>query len=259
MTVTEATSVQGSQAVDRALSILWLFDDQTERLTASEAAVRLGVHRSTASRLMSALARHRLLEIDQRSGGYVLGLGLVSLAGHVLGRFPVRDGAREIARRLRDETEANVYLGVLHGDEVVYIDQVSSPHVRLSIDWVGRRQRLAAGVTGAVLLAFQPPQVISELLREAQAEGDPSAPQLDHELLGRARDLGYLARYEDPVDDHAVVAAPIRDRRGDVVAALCVAVMRHRIDASCFAHQLIPAAVGAAARISESLGYAQHH
>jgi DNA-binding IclR family transcriptional regulator len=252
--VREASAVPGSQAVERALCILGLFDERSERLTIGEVAQRLGVHRSTASRLMATLERHRLLELDG-PGTYRLGLGLVSLAGHVLTRFPVRDGAREIVRRLRDDTEENVYLGVLDGDEVIYIDQVSSPHVRLSLDWVGRRQRLAAGVTGVVLLAYQPPDAIDELLRESRAEGDSAVPHLGHELLARVRDQGHLARYEDPVEAYAAVAVPVRDRGGAVVAALCLSVPHHRTTAEHFERELVPAAVRGAALISENLGY----
>ena len=40
-------SVAGTQAVDRALSILQAFDDQTPELGVADVASRLGVHRST--------------------------------------------------------------------------------------------------------------------------------------------------------------------------------------------------------------------
>src|SRR5437870_5898201 len=162
-------AVAGSQAVDRALSILGPFDERTTELTIAAAAARLGVHRSTASRLLAALERHGLLE--DTGGGYRLGLGLVSLAGLVLNRFPARAIARDVLRDLRDSTGETAYLGLLDGREVVYIDQASSPHVAVNVDWVGYRQALTAGVTGFLLLAYQPPAVIEELLRESDANG----------------------------------------------------------------------------------------
>lgn len=251
-----ATTVPPVQSADRVLALLGLFDEQTMRLTPSQAGGLLGVHRSTASRLMATLERHRLLEVDRQAGGYVLGLGLVTLAGQVLSRYPVRDGGREIVRRLRDETGANVYLGVLDADEVVYIDQVSSPHVRLGTDWVGARQRLAAGVTGAVLLAFQPDAVVAELLAEARSEErDPARPRLDQALVARIRTDGHLSRIDPEVDDHAGVAVPIRDQQGEVVAALCLSTPTHRTDAEHFAAEMVPAALRAAARISEQMGH----
>src|SRR5581483_1979235 len=64
--------VTGSQAVDRALSLLRLFDERTDELTIAQAAAQLGVHRSTASRFLSSLERHGLLELhDDREVVYI--------------------------------------------------------------------------------------------------------------------------------------------------------------------------------------------
>src|SRR5438067_3594082 len=160
-------SAGGTQAVDRALSVLQWFDERTPSLGVGEVADRLGVHRSTASRLLAALERQGFVELEPEGGRYRLGLRLVSLAGLVLNRFPVRGLARDVLRALRDETEETAYLGLLDGREVIYIDQASSPHVAVNVDWVGARQRLTEGATGFLLLAFQPPDVIDELVRDA--------------------------------------------------------------------------------------------
>ncbi len=248
----ETTKPSGVQAVDRALEILELFEEPDARLTITEIAAALGVHRSTASRLVAVLERHRLLEHDRRS--YALGLGLVSLAGHVLNRFPVRARAADILRDLRDATGETVYLGVPDQDELIYIDQAPSPDVRLNVDWVGRRQRLTAGITGAVILAFAPAETIVELLRAGRSDGDPAAQHLDAPELARIRKTGYLARYNDPSSHWAVVAVPIRDRLGDVVAALCLDAPHHRVSQRHFDATLVPSTIRAGAHISERLG-----
>jgi len=254
--VAQATKSAGAQAVDRALEVLELFDEPESRLTITEIAAALGVHRSTASRLVAALERHRLLEHDGRR--YALGLGLVSLAGHVLNRFPARARAADLIRDLRDTTGETVYLGVPDQDEIIYIDQAPSPHLAHSADWVGRRQRLTAGLTGAVILAFAPDETTTELLRAGQSEGDPAAQHLKPEDLAHIRQTGYLARYDDPTGNWAVVAAPIHNSRGDIVAALCLDAPHHRVDQHHFNQTLVPAATRTAAHISERLGYTRH-
>jgi DNA-binding IclR family transcriptional regulator len=248
----------GSQAVDRALSVLGLFDHTTEWLTIGEVATAIGVHRSTASRLVAVLERHRLLERDARSGAFTLGLGLVSLSGHVLNRFPVRASAREIVRAVRDETGETTFLGVVDGDEVIYIDQATTLHMQVELDWVGRRHALTHGVTGALLLAYQPPEVIAELLAEARSEGRPETALIDGEVMAGVRRDGHYARFDDPYKGDAAVAAPLRDRRGAVVAAFCVGGPRHRISRARFDGELVPAALRAAALISERLGFGSH-
>jgi IclR family acetate operon transcriptional repressor len=240
----------GAQAVDRALSILAFFDERTSELTIAEVAERLGVHRSTASRLLSALERHGLLE--SVPAGYRLGLGVVSLAGLVLNRFPARAVAHDVLRELRDDTGETAYLGLLDGHEVVYIDQVSSPHVAVHGDWVGYRQPLTAGASGALLLAYQPPEVIEELLRASSDRVGRGVPtELD---LAAIRRRGYLARVSGDDATGAGVAAPVRDHRGATVAALSVWGPRHRVEER-LERELVPAVLRAAARVSEGLGY----
>ena len=249
------SATRGSQAVDRALSVLWLFNEQAESRSVGEVADAIGVHRSTAARLLAALERHGLIERDEQSGRYRLGLALVSLAGHVLDRFPARASGRQILGELRDRLGETVYLGVLDGSSVVYIDQASSPQVKQHVDWVGYRQTLTEGVTGAMLLAFQPPGVVSDLVSGGM-DGDGGAAPTQRELAD-VRSRGYLARFPDPVSGLVVIAAPVRHHRSDVVAAITLVAPAYRVDRRRFDEELVPATLDAAARVSESLGYTQ--
>lgn len=241
--------------MDRALSILWLFDEQRETLSVADVAEALELHRSTAWRMLGALQRAGLVEQDAVTGRFRLGLALVSLAGHVLDRFPARASGRKVLTDLRDETGETTYLGVLDGLSVVYIDQASSPHVRRNVDWVGYRQSLTEGVTGAMLLAFQPPDVIAALRDAAAREGQLSGQPLDEHMLAAVRERGYLARLRDPVSGLAVVGTPVRDHRAEVVAGITVAAPGHRVERDRLEGELVPATLHAAALVSESLGY----
>lgn len=243
---------RGSQAVDRALSILWLFDEQTETLSAGEIAAEVGVHRSTAWRLLGALEHAGLVEQDPVTGRFRLGIALISLAGHVLDRFPARAAGRKVLSDLRDRLEETAYLGVMEGASVIYIDQASSPHVRHHVDWVGHRQSLTEGVTGSLLLAFQPPEVIEEMVRD---RGSEVSVHPNPRALAEVRQAGYLARSPDPISGLVVVGAPVRDHRSDVVAAITVTAPPHRVDRKRLDDELLPAVLQAAAKVSEALGY----
>src|SRR5258706_12804758 len=115
----------GAKAVDRALTILGFFDEGQSELTVADVAARLGVHRSTASRLLAALERHGLLE--STAAGYRLGLRAVSLGGLVLNRFPARAIARDGLGELGATTEETAYLRPRDGDEAVYLRQATNP------------------------------------------------------------------------------------------------------------------------------------
>jgi DNA-binding IclR family transcriptional regulator len=244
-------AVSGCQAVERAITILELFDERRTVLAIGEAARALGVHRSTASRLMATLEHRGLLELDDAAGGYRLGLGLVPLAGYVLNRFPVRARAGQLLRELRDVTGETAWLGVLDGHRITYLDQASSPHVTVNVDWVGVRQELTEGVTGRLLLAYQPADVIDRLV----AEAPPAAPGLSETELAAVRRLGHAVRVGDAEDGYTGVAVPIRDEAGEVVAAIALGGPRFRVDEERLRKELLPAALQAAARVSEALGH----
>jgi DNA-binding IclR family transcriptional regulator len=244
-------SPAGTQAVERAMAILELFDERTPDLSIADVVSALDVHRSTASRMMATLERHGLLEQTDVPGRYRLGLGLVTLAGLVLNRFPVRALARPRLRELRDETNETAWLGMLDGHTVIYLDQASSRHVTVNVDWVGRRQALTAGVTGRLLLAFQPPDVIERLVDEAA----PGAVGLSDVELASLRRRGHALCVGEEDDDYTGVAVPIRDHRGAVIAAIALGGPRYRVSPERLESEFLPMALRAAARVSEALGH----
>jgi IclR family acetate operon transcriptional repressor len=245
------SAVSGCQAVERAIAILELFDERRTLLAIGDVARELGVHRSTASRLMATLEAGGLLELDENGGGYRLGLGLVSLAGHVLNRFPVRARGGQVLRELRDATGETAWLGVLDGHWITYLDQASSPHVTVNVDWVGVRQALTEGVTGRLLLAYQPREVIDRLV----AEAEPGRPGLSETELAAVRRQDHALRLGDGEDGYTGVAAPIRDANDAVIAAISLGGPRFRVSEERLREELLPAALQAAARVSEALGH----
>lgn len=244
-------SPTGTQAVERAMAILELFDERTPDLSIADVVSALDVHRSTASRMMATLERHGLLEQTDVPGRYRLGLGLVTLAGLVLNRFPVRALARPRLRELRDQTNETAWLGMLDGQTVIYLDQASSRHVTVNVDWVGRRQALTDGVTGRLLLAFQPADVIERLVDEAA----PGAVGLSDVELASLRRRGHALCVGDADDAYTGVAVPIRDHRGAVIAAIALGGPRYRVSPERLESELVPLAQRAAARVSEALGH----
>ncbi len=153
------------QSVDRAVSILELLAGRGE-LGITELAARLGVHKSTAFRLASALERRGLVEQTRERGGYRLGFGLLRLAGAMSGQIELNQQGRPVCRRLADEVGETVNLAVLDGSSAVNIDQVLGRSSITTHNWVGQRTPLHATSSGKVLLAHLPQDRVAALLAE---------------------------------------------------------------------------------------------
>src|SRR5919112_2586006 len=141
----------GVQSVDRALTILAVLA-RLGQAGVSEIAAELGVHKSTAFRLMSTLENHDIVEQTEVRGKYRLGMGLVRLAGASSARLDVVQEARPVCRRLAVECGETVNLAVLSDHAALYVDQVTGGSGLQSHNWVGQHIPLHATSNGKVLL-----------------------------------------------------------------------------------------------------------
>src|SRR5207244_4385458 len=113
-----------------------------------EVARELGVHRSTALRLLATLERHGLVERDQRTAKYRLGGRLVQLASAVRGEADLRLAARPVCEALARTVSETVTLDVLDGDEIVPVEQALGSTSVVSVDWLGTRSPAHCAASG---------------------------------------------------------------------------------------------------------------
>lgn len=212
------------QSVRRAISALEEVSDAGS-IGVSELGRRLGVHKATASRLVATLSERGLLERDPLTDRFRLGFGLIRLAGAAMAGLDIVRVAHPILEELAERTEETVNLGVLTGDAVVYVDQVTGTRSIVAVSWVGRRTPLHCTSNGKVLLAFAEPAARERLL-EAPLVAMTSRTITDRDVLQRQlQDVvrrGYAQTVEELEEGLNAVAAPVRQTGGEVIAALSV-------------------------------------
>jgi DNA-binding IclR family transcriptional regulator len=214
----------GLQSVTRALRSLELIAEAGE-LGVTELGRRLGVHKATASRLAATLAERGLVERDPATERYRLGFGLIRLAGAAMAGLDLVSSARPVLEDLAETTRETVTLGVLSGDDVVSIDQVTGTRSIVSVSWVGKRSALHTTSTGKVFLAFMDE---AELDRRLSTKLDRATnrtvvdPAQLRTQLSEVRRRGYAQTLEELEEGLNAVAAPVRQGDDTIVAALSV-------------------------------------
>src|SRR5271154_4189642 len=151
------------QSVDRAVAILEILARDGEA-GVTEVARELGVHKSTASRLLNALNRRELVAQDAARGKFRLGMGLVRLGGAAARRLDVVQAKRPGGRALGAEVGETVNLAILAGRDALYLDQVAGPAALSPHNWAGQRIPLHATSDGKVLLAYLSDAELAECL-----------------------------------------------------------------------------------------------
>lgn len=244
------------QSVDRAMAILDVLAAEGGK-GGAEVARELGVHRSTALRLLATLERRGLVERDQRTAKYRLGGRLVQLASAVRGEADLRAAARPVCQALARAVGETVTLDVLDGEDIVPIEQASGSTSVVSVNWLGTRSPAHCTASGKVILAFAPEDVRSRFL------AGPLERRTPHTLAGRAeleaqlngaRATGYARTDEELEVGLSALAAPVRGSGGEVVGAIDVSGPAHRFG-EAQSVQIATRCMEAADELSRRLGF----
>ncbi|MBG6064915.1 IclR family transcriptional regulator [Micromonospora ureilytica] len=247
-----------AQSIRRAIDLIRRSAEHPLSLT--EAADVLGVHKSTALRILQTLESARFVR-RTGAGTYVLGSGLIELSELALGSMDLRQPAAAHLRALQRETGHTVHLAQLTGDEIIYIDKVDSPAfdaVKLP-SRVGRAVSIYASAVGKTILAYLPRQERDRLLSHVVFEKFTDTTFTDHDVLeaelARIHDCGWAMDNGEHDAYVMCVAAPIRDSRGQVIAAVSITAIEVIANLDQLKSNL-PLLLDTANKISYELGYA---
>jgi len=243
------------QSVDRALSILEVLA-RVGSAGVTEIAAELGVHKSTAFRLVSTLEGHRLVEQVDGRGKYRLGVGLLRLAGATTARLDVVQEARPVSRKLAADTGETVNVAVLADRSALYLDQVAGSSALQSHNWVGQHIPLHATANGKVLLLGLDDDRLGEVLGRMKAYTNGTITTRDRlrRELAEVREQGYAVAVDELEVGLAAVAAPIHNAHGDVIASMSVSGPTFRLTDERIL-EVAPLLVDAAAEVSHRLGW----
>ncbi len=249
-----------NSTADRALDILGMFSDEVTAVSAAEVAARLDVARSTGYRYLQSLVANRYLE-EAPSGGFRLGLRVLELARLARRTHGLSQIAAPILAGLAASVHETVLLTRRVGDIVVCLDRAESDVHRVRISYErGATLPVNAGASALILLAWSDPAEVRSVLLGARLQKFTPATLTDvDELTARLEQIrrdGYSVTRSELDHDVLGIAAPVRDGRDRVVAAVSVAAVASRVSVQLEA-RILDAVRDAARRITEQVAVAE--
>lgn len=246
------------RAVGRALDVLLCFSQQQPELTLTEIADLVGLHKSTALRVLVTLESKRFVQRDENTGKYRLGLRVLELATFVLKHIDLRRQAWPFLRRLAEMHRETVDLGVLDAGDIIYLEVIESPQrVKLA---AAPGQRLPAHCTssGKAILAYLPEHEVRQILGSGLRRYTPRSIVSIDELLAdlqRTRERGFAIAEQEYEDGINAVAAPVLDADGRPVAVVALAGPAYRFSLERML-ELGPSVRSTADAIAQEIGVA---
>ncbi len=245
------------QSVDRAVTVLEILARDGE-VGVTDIAIEIGVHKSTAFRLVAALEARDLVEQNSERGKYRLGVGILRLAGATTARLDLIQESRPVCRRLAVLTGETVNVAVLSDGAALYLDQVAGASALQLHNWVGQRVPLHATSNGKVLLANRAPgerlaDLLKPPLRRFTSQTLTTMRSLELEL-DRVRAQGYATAEDELEVGLTAIAAPVLNASGECVASMSASGPGFRL-AGQHRDQVVAAVRQAARDVSRRLGW----
>jgi DNA-binding IclR family transcriptional regulator len=218
----------GAQTLARGLSALEMVATAEDGMTVQQVAERLGVHRTIASRMLGALARHRLIARDA-DGRYRVGSGVIALARQY--EPALKTAANGALRHLADKVGATALVTVHDGDCAVTVAVVEPAGLVAHLVYrPGHRSPLDRGAAAYALRCQLPPE-----------QGEPPG-------VTRARRDKYAVAHGEVTAGAYGVAAPVPRAAGDRLACVLLITVDRQL-----AESALPAVTDAARQISALL------
>lgn len=243
------------QSLERGLTVFSAFSREAPSLTLSEVARATGLTRATARRLLFTLCELGYATSDGKR--FALTPKVLDIGYAYLSSLDLAGIAQAEMEALVEQTHESCSAAVLDGREIVYVARVPTKRIMAISLGLGSRLPAYAASMGRVLLADLPPdQLDAHLARtsfEALTPRTITDPDVLRAELDRVRRQGWALVDQELEEGIRSVAAPLRDARGRVIAALNVSSHAGRVKLATLRDEFLPALLATSRRISERL------
>lgn len=232
----------------KGMALLEALAHSDRPLGVTEIATRLAIGKSNAHRILRSLVELGYARQDAASGLYAASIRLWELGSAMMSNLDLKRLAEPTMQQILERTRENVHLSMLDGDEVVYVHKLDSPHPVRTFSRIGGRAPAYAAATGKVILAYQGDAHLRALSRRLARQTDATIVEPEAFLaeMAKIRKQDHAISHGEWRDGVRGVAVPIRDSRGQVIAALGLSGPAERIRPALFKSLIAELADGAA-------------
>lgn len=232
-----STKTKSVPSLERALRVLETLAASKNGLSLSELSKTLAMPRSSTHCLLITLERQGYLLRNEKTGRYLFGMKLFSLANMAMNGLSLRKVASPSLRALMEATGLTVHMAVLERNEAVIIEKIESPYQLRLGTWVGKRLGVHCTAVGKALICHWSNEEIDRLISHGLPRYNQNTIISSKKLksnLQQVRELGYSVDDEEDTINSRCVGAPIFDQGDRVVASISVAGFTAQINSDTF-------------------------
>jgi DNA-binding IclR family transcriptional regulator len=213
-------------SVQKALKVLLAFVPHNNDMGTSEISARLGLHKSTVSRLLNVLTSYDFLQHDAKTRKFRLGISAAKISTAI--RQSLGEQLIGIAQPhiddLRNDIRETVGLEVWAGSATIMAYRAEALRLRrVYLLRPGDKVDVHVSAGARVILAFLAPHVVDRVLQgpfERYTENTIVDPAILREHIKKAGIDGFAISRGERYPDSNIIAVPIFDYEKRPVAAI---------------------------------------
>ncbi|MEU4344302.1 IclR family transcriptional regulator [Nocardia sp. NPDC023852] len=227
-------------ALRRGLAVLQLLASRAGPISATAIARELGLPRSTTYHLLAELETARFVTRLPTERRYGLGIAAFELGSAYLRHDPLERLAHPLLRSLVERVGHTAHLGVLHGNELLYLMKEQPGRPETLVTGVGVRLPAHLTASGRAILAHLPAAQVRALFPSAAAfvhrtDRGPITLAALRTTLATDRRRGWACEDGHVTPGFASVAHPVFDHNHRPIAAISVTFRHHCASRPCSA------------------------
>ena len=246
-------------SVVRALQILEAFSSEKTTYTNAEISRKLGLNKSSVTRLLYSLEKARFIKRNIETGSYQLTHKSLQIGRVYISQVNYHKVAMPVLQELTTSCQETSHLGVLEEMEVLYLDWVASNQTVSLASFTGKKLPAYCTGVGKNFLAYMDEETLSSYLQNTRLEQHTAKTITDPEKLKkhlkRVKQQGYAIDDGEFQEVVISVSSPIFDVNGRILAGISVAGPAFRMRNTFLNKQVIPKVREAGTEISKRLGW----
>ena len=214
-------------AVDKAARILSLLKTEGHEMTIAEISEATGWHKSSVHKLLVTLSYHGLLDRDEVTKRYSLGVALSEYGRIALNGLDIRYAAKSFLKALVEYSGETAALVILRGTKTTIVDvELPQNLMRVSLT-MGMVASATATSNGKAVLAYLPESRVNEIIKTEgflkRTKKSITKIGVFRKELAAVRERGYATDFEEFNEGLVAVSAPVLDSRSLPMGALTIA------------------------------------
>ena len=248
------------KSLEKIIKILDYLSDIERNVGITELSLELNLPKSTVHRILKDLSRYSVVEKENDTSRYKIGLRILKYSNSLLRSLDLRQIVKPILKKVCNETQETTFLTAWRNDQGICIDSISSSrstNTHLFVE-IGREMPFHCTASSEVLLANQPIEDIKRIINKKQLlRYTPNTITEPKKLIIHLLDIknkGFAVCNEELEEGVKAVAAPIKNINGKTIASITITGLAKRMSSSN-SERFVKILTNSAQEISNKLGY----